>query len=143
MISGKNKIIALSISSIIVLISWVIIFIDIILNISTAFQFGISQIDSGGFILTTLLATFYTVFLIFKFRSFATFPLILMLLHLATLNGSILAILFVSLDLALTLLLNINSGETKPIYEQNNTNQSTNSHINSDNVFDAEYHTKE
>lgn len=77
-----------------------------------------------------------------------------MLLHMGTLNGSTLAILFIIIDLIIMILMNVGSSSAKATgysssQTQSNKYQNTystrpNSHtINNDDIFDAEYKTKD
>ncbi|MDR3214705.1 MAG: hypothetical protein LBT75_00285 [Bacilli bacterium] len=157
MLSFNNKKIAFYLSLGSCLFSWLIIFSNIVLRIVTFNELGIYNIDVIGFFFTTLLLTSYTLFINFKITNFAYFPIILFLLHMATLNGSMLAIIYVIIDLVILFLLNVSpqnnhtsqssyfnshTSNENSYYERNNKQEKPQHKASDDNVFDAEYKTK-
>ncbi|MDL2212101.1 hypothetical protein LJB88_04420 [Erysipelotrichaceae bacterium OttesenSCG-928-M19] len=157
MISSRNKSISFFLAAMLSLISWIIIFVNIILRFTTLFAIGLYSVDTIGFIFVTILLSIYTIAILFKLSTGAFFPIILMLLHMATLNGSTLAIFFIVIDLIIMILLNTGSIKTEQptstgsysqyrntYYSNNNTNErTTRSPLDENNVFDAEYKTKD
>ncbi|MDF9867568.1 hypothetical protein OKW22_001143 [Bacilli bacterium PM5-3] len=150
MISNKNKLISFFLSSVLTIISWGIIFLDVILQVTTFFEISIYNVDTIGFTFTTLMLTFYTFTILFKISGISYFPIVLILLHMGTLNGSTLAILFIIVDLLIMLLLNTGADQniyTKSTYYQkkkdNNSTSKTIHKTASDNIFDAEYKEKD
>jgi hypothetical protein len=152
MVNFTNKTIAFVLCAFLTILSWFIVILNVILRLTTFFAIGLYSVDTVGFILVTLLLTMYTVFILFKISNIAYFPIILILFHMATLNGSTLAIFFIIIDLIVLILLNTSksnsndndfSNTNKSYYDSNNNNSNNkNNHINDDNVFDAEYKTK-
>lgn len=158
MVNTTNKTISFFLSALLSLVSWGIIIVQVVLSLATLFNLGLSNVDIIGFTLTTILVTIYTIVILFKVSNFSYFPLILILLHMATLNGSTLAIIFIIIDLIILILLNTgtsprptsqtryyytNSQQSGPFSSNENTGPMPKHTIDDDNVFDAEYHTKE
>lgn len=155
MISSTNKLISFFLGVVLTLFSWGIIFVNVILRITTLFEIGLYSVDTVGFTLTTILLTFYTFTILFKVSRISYFPIVLMLLHMGTLNGSTLAIFFIIVDLIIMILMNVGTSSNKATgysnsqtqsnnYQDNTYSTRTNTHtINDDDIFDAEYKTKE
>lgn len=160
MINSTNKTIAFFLSAFLAVVSWAIIIIYLAFKVATLFRFGVMDLNFPGFLLTTILVSIYTVVILFKISTFSYFPLILLLLHMASLNGSTLAIMFIIVDLVMLLLLNTGAvskpaSQTRYYYsnsqnQQSGPFQSNNQEskpkqtvVDDDNVFDAEYHTKD
>ncbi|MEG0686818.1 MAG: hypothetical protein RR425_05990, partial [Erysipelotrichales bacterium] len=140
-----------------------------IVKISTAFKFGISDIDLLGFLFVTILLSIYVLVIAFKIRGVAYFPIILLLFHISSLNGAALSIFFVIADIVLLVLLNtgtikqteddsttfytsfgpggFSSGQSRSSSSNqsnsSNTSSSRAKRVDSDDIFDAEYNTKE
>ena len=148
MISTRNKSISFFLCVILTVISWGIIFLNVILRITTFFEFGLDSVDTIGFTFTTILLTFYTLIVLFKISGVSYFPIVLILLHMATLNGSTLAILFVIVDLIIMVLLNTGTDQsfnTKTTYYQRaqaNEQAQPKRPLDNGDVFDAEYKEK-
>lgn len=145
MINATNKKIAFFLSLLLSIISWVILFFNIILKITTLTQVGLYGINTFSFAFVTILLSIYTFYIIFKLSNVAYFPVLLMIFHISALNASTLAIFYIIIDLILLLILNtgtaINHNENKPRYTTKTAPSA--SRVNNDNVFDAEFHTKE
>ncbi|WP_423364190.1 hypothetical protein [Mycoplasma sp. P36-A1] len=160
MISGKNKTMAFLISLILSMVSWGIVVFNVILRVSTLFQYGVYNIDGFGFVFVTILLSIYTLLILFKFSNSAYFPILLMLLHMAAMRGSTLIVPFIIADLAILLLLNTGPsiqtnhsssqrtyyystfGSDKPSSKSEPITSSS-SKIKEQDVFDAEYTTKD
>ena len=162
MFVNKNKTYAFFLSLAMVVISWSIIFINVVLRITTLFQFGINTIDAVGFTLVTILLTVYTFIILFKFSNNAYFPFVLIMLHLSTLSGTAIIVMYLIADLIILLLLNTGQniqvngkGANKHVFttfsscQPNNEKTYNNpfeanraSRIPDPNVIDVEYTTK-
>lgn len=166
MLSGKNKTLAFFISLGLSVVSWVIIILNVILRVTTLFQYGIYSIDAFSFTFVTILLSIYTLLILFKFSNNAYFPILLILLHMASLRGSTMVILFIVADLLMLLLLNTgpniqtnHNGTQRNYYysvfsnfghsaqEDNKTNtyqqSSSNRNLNASDVIDVEFTTKD
>jgi len=152
MIRTTNKLISFSLSAILTIISWGIIFINLILRITTFWEIGLYSINITGFVFVTILLTIYTFTILFKFSGVTYFPIVLMLLHMSTLNGSMLAILFVVVNLIIMILMNTGNepvtNKNTTFFRQTNSNQyNDNSQpkrtVDNGDVFDAEYTEKD
>lgn len=162
MLNVSYKSVAFVLGAIMSVLSWIVIFFNIVLRIVSLNSLGVYSIDIVGFIFTTIVVSAYTMFILFKISSTAYFPIILILLHIATLNGSSLAIIFIIVDLIMLFLLN---STPKPLSEQSgkrkkqtyyyknsaqyNANDKTETNkktatkkANDDDIFEAEYKTK-
>lgn len=157
MINSRNKTIAFFLSALLTAVSWAIIIIYILVSVVSLFKLGLYNVNIVGFTFATILISIYTIVILFKVTSFSYFPVVLILLHLSTLNGSALSVLFIIADLALMVLLNTGASQkptsqTRYYYsssQQSNPFSSASQEpqpkqtIDDDNVFDAEYNTKE
>ncbi|MDR1782091.1 MAG: hypothetical protein LBR40_03730 [Bacilli bacterium] len=161
MINASNKSIAFILGTIMSILSWIIIFFNIVLRIVTLNSIGVSSIDTIGFLFTTLLMSAYTFYILFKINNVSYFPILLILMHIATLNGSAIAIIYVIVDIIIMFLLTTESSlfgkNTKTTtytkssytnyYNNNNYNdtnfkKTNNQKADDDDIFDAEYKTK-
>ena len=163
MLSNQNKIIAFILASILTIVSWVIIFTNIILRITSLMQIGLYSIEPLGFFLTTILLSIFTISILFKIRATSYTPVILILFYLMSLNGTGITYFYVIMSLLILILLNTGAvgvgdgsyqqSQYRRFYRTSNSNNSssqqttqanTSQHnFNNDDVFDAEYSTKE
>ena len=168
MISNRNKLIAFVLAGTLTIISWAIIFFNIILRITTLMQIGLYSIDTLGFFITTIFLTIFTISILFKFRATSYTPVIFILLHMMTLNGTGISYFFIVMNLLIMLFLNTGAITTTSGYSQNQANNqrytnyqrynrsysqnsqknsdyqnNANRNVNNDDIFDAEYSTKE
>ncbi|MGL4382363.1 MAG: hypothetical protein ACRCTA_01450 [Bacilli bacterium] len=138
MINTKNKSLAFILYLITAVLSWLVFLSSFIIQLATLFQDSISNINLFSFLFATILLTIYTLIIMFKLRAGAFFPLIILCLHLLSLEGSILLPVYVIIDIVVLILLNTreknNPSTSKYSYYQED-------HLTSDNsdVIDAEY----
>lgn len=158
MLSNQNKLIAFILSSILTIVSWAIIFINLILRITSLMQIGLYSIEPLGFFLTTIFLSIFTISILFKIRATSYTPVILILFYMMSLNGSGISLFYVIMSLLILILLNTGAvsapegnyqhSKYRGFYTTGNkqsTNQTSNEthNFNNDDVFDAEYSTKE
>lgn len=155
MINTNTKISAFIISLIGSLLSWILILISSVFKIADLYQYGLTNISLFGFAMTTIIMSVYTFFILFKISGTTYFPIVLMFFHLVTLTESAWLFVFLAIDIALIILLNVrqpakagpnyyNYHRKHDGYYNNANNESSKpNRVDSDNVFDAEYTTKD
>lgn len=152
MINPNSKTAAFIISLIASLVGWVLIFIATIIKIIDLYQYGLANISLFGFAFSTIVMSIYTFVILFKFRGKTFFPVILMFLHLLTLTGSTWLFVYLAIDVALMILLNttipLPHDEAFSSFKESNAysqrkKAATNKRVDQDNVFDAEFTTKD
>lgn len=152
MINPNSKIAAFIISLIASLVGWVLIFIATIIKIVDLYQYGLANISLFGFAFSIIVMSVYTFVILFKYKGKTYFPVILMFLHLLTLTGSNWLFVYLAIDVVLMILLNttiqIPRNEAFSSYNESNAysqrkEAATNKRVDKDNVFDAEFTTKD
>lgn len=148
MSDNRNKLIAFILGISLSIFSWIILFISVILKLTTISQLGIFDLNLFGFFFTNIIVTVYSIFIIFKIKRTAYFPLIMMLFHILSMEGSYLSIAFVTIDLIILILLNTQKSIKKSpseeyLYKQKMGSPRYKTKIDEDNVFDVEFTTKD
>lgn len=148
MSNNRNKLIAFILGISLSVFSWVILFISVILKLTTFTELGIFNLNLFGFFIANIVLTIYSIFILFKINQTAYFPILIVFLHIIALEGSYLSIIFVAIDLIILVLLNTQKTIKKSPSEEymrkqkmNATKKRTN--IDEENVFDVEFTTKD
>jgi hypothetical protein len=150
MINATNKTIAFFMYLLTSGLSWIVLIINILLQLMSAFAMPV-EMDILGFLMVTIAMSIYTFSLLFKIRDSAFAPIVFALLHLMTLHSGIILILLLIIDLIVLYLLNTTQPDTN-LYNDNYQEHAynygkyqyepKNQNMSEDNIFDAEYTTK-
>lgn len=139
MISNRNKLIAFFLAGSLTIISWTIIFLNIVLRITSLMQIGLYSIDILGFFITTIFLTIFTISILFKFKATSYTPVIFILLYMMSLNGTSISYFFIFMNLLIMIFLNTGAINTTNTNSQNQNRKQRYYYYNTSNQNNTNY----
>lgn len=151
MLNAKNRLSSFLLYLLITIVSWIIVIFNFLRMIVTLFSVNTDSVNMTTFTLTSILLTFYTLFILIKPSAKAFAPIIFLFLHLNSMDQSMLSYSFIAIHVIVMLLLNTGSKSLDTqngyYYSSQSSNRSygnNNDKLGDDeNVFDAEYTTRD